>query len=339
MMNRSILDSIGNTPMVEIRALNPNRRVRILAKLEYFNPGGSIKDRTALQMIENGEASGELTREKTVIEATSGNTGIGLALVCSVKGYRLLLAMSESVSEERRKILKARGAEILLTPGHLGTDGAIEEAYRLVRENPRRYFMTDQFNNDANWQAHYEGTAPEIWEQTGGNVNKVVMTLGTSGTAMGVSRRMKAYDPRIEIIAVEPYLGHKIQGLKNMKEAYRPEIFEKKHLDKKINIEDEVAFEMARRLALEEGLFVGMSSGAAMAIALEEAANMTEGTLVVILPDGGERYLSTSLFAVADDIADACKNIFENVRPDDGFPGYYSEVIGYASVLKGVCSG
>ena len=215
-MNKSILDSIGNTPMVEIRSLNPNPRVKILAKLEYFNPGGSIKDRPALRMIENGEASGDLTREKTVIEATSGNTGIGLALVCSVKGYRLLLAMSESVSEERRKILKARGAEILLTPGHLGTDGAIEEAYRLVRENPQGYFMTDQFNNDANWQAHYDGTAPEIWDQTDGHVDKVIVTLGTSGTAMGVSRRMKAYDPGIEIIGVEPYLGHKIQGLKNM---------------------------------------------------------------------------------------------------------------------------
>jgi cysteinyl-tRNA synthetase len=301
-MNRSILDSIGHTPMVEIQALNPNPNVRILAKLEYFNPGGSIKDRIALQMIEDGEASGELTREKTVIEATSGNTGIGLALVCSVKGYRLLLAMSESVSEERRKILKARGADILLTPGHLGTDGAIEEVYRLVRENPQDYFMTDQFNNDANWEAHFKGTAPEIWEQTDGQVNKVIMTLGTSGTAMGVSRRMKAYDPSIEIIGVEPYLGHKIQGLKNMKEAYRPEIFEKKHLDKKINIEDEAAFDMARRLALEEGLFVGMSSGAAMATALAEAGNMTAGTLVVILPDGGERYLSTSLFTIRDKV-------------------------------------
>ena len=301
-MDRSILDCIGNTPLVEIRALNPNHRVKILAKLEYFNPGGSIKDRTALRMIENGEASGELTREKTVIEATSGNTGIGLALVCSVKGYRLLLSMSESVSGERRKILKARGSEILLTPGHLGTDGAIEEAYRLAREKPHHYFMTDQFNNDANWQAHYDGTAPEIWEQTGGHVNKVIMTLGTSGTAMGVSRRMKSYDPSIEIIGVEPYLGHKIQGLKNMKEAYRPEIFDKNRLDRKINIEDEVAFEMARRLALEEGLFVGMSSGAAMAIALEEAGNMTEGTLVVILPDGGERYLSTPLFTIRDKV-------------------------------------
>ncbi len=301
-MDKSILDCIGNTPLVEIRSLNPNPRVKILAKLEYFNPGGSIKDRTALRMIENGEASGELTREKTVIEATSGNTGIGLALVCSVKGYRLLLAMSESVSGERRKILKARGSEILLTPGHLGTDGAIEEAYLLVRENPQRYFMTDQFNNDANWQAHFDGTAPEIWKQTGGHLNKVIMTLGTSGTAMGVSRRMKSYDPNIEIIGVEPYLGHKIQGLKNMKEAYRPEIFDKNRLDKKINIEDEVAFETARRLALEEGLFVGMSSGAAMAVALEEAGNMTEGTLVVILPDGGERYLSTPLFTIRDKV-------------------------------------
>jgi len=251
-MDRSILNCIGNTPMVEIRFLNSNPGVKILAKLEYFNPGGSIKDRTALRMIENGEASGELTREKTVIEATSGNTGIGLALVCSVKGYRLLLAMSEAVSGERRKILKARGSEILLTPGHLGTDGAIEEAYRLVRENPQRYFMTDQFNNEANWQAHFDGTAPEIWKQTDGHVNKVVMTLGTSGTAMGVSRRMKSYDPNIEIIGVEPYLGHKIQGLKNMKEAYRPEIFDKNRLDKKINLEDEVAFEMTRRLAISK---------------------------------------------------------------------------------------
>ena len=302
MMNKSILDSIGNTPMVEIRTLNPNPRVKILAKLEYFNPGGSTKDRPALRMIENGEVSGELTREKTVVEATSGNTGIGLALVCSVKGYRLLLAMSESVSEERRKILKARGAEILLTPGHLGTDGAIEEVYRLVRENPQGYFMTDQFNNDANWQAHHDGTAPEIWRQADGHVDKVIVTLGTSGTAMGISRRMKGYDPGIEIIGVEPYLGHKIQGLKNMKEAYRPEIFDKNRLDRKINIEDEVAFDMARRLALEEGLFVGMSSGAAMAVAVEEAGNMTEGTLVVILPDGGERYLSTPPFTIRDKV-------------------------------------
>ena len=301
-MTHSILDAIGNTPLVEIKNLNPNPQVKILAKLEYFNPGGSIKDRAALYMIENGEKSGELTPGKTVIEATSGNTGIGLALVCSVKGYKLLLTMSESASVERQKILKARGAEILLTPGHLGTDGAIEEVYRLARENPESYFMADQFNNPANWQAHYFGTAVEIWEQTGGKVSTVVATLGTSGTLMGLARRLKEYNPDIQIIGVEPYLGHKIQGLKNMKEAYRPEIFEKNRLDQIVNIDDEEAFEMTRKLAKQEGLFVGMSSGAAMVIAQKQAEKMAEGMIVVIFPDGGERYLSTPLFVVREKI-------------------------------------
>jgi cysteinyl-tRNA synthetase len=302
-MSFSILDQIGNTPLVEIKNLNPNPQVKILAKLEYFNPGGSIKDRAALFMIENGEKSGELTPDKTVIEATSGNTGIGLALVCSVKGYKLLLTMSEAASVERQKILKARGAEILLTPGHLGTDGAIEEVYRLARENPDTYFMADQFNNPANWQAHYHGTAPEIWEQTDGKVSMVVATLGTSGTLMGLTRRMKEYNPDIRIVGVEPYLGHKIQGLKNMKEAYRPEIFEKHLLDEIVNIDDEEAFEMTRRLAREEGIFVGMSSGAALVIARKKAEELTHGTIVVIFPDGGERYLSTALFAVKEKIS------------------------------------
>ncbi|MFO7931728.1 MAG: cysteine--tRNA ligase [Thermodesulfobacteriota bacterium] len=297
-MTYSVLDAIGNTPMVEIRRLNPNPAVRILAKLEYVNPGGSVKDRPALAMIEQGERSGELTPDKTVIEATSGNTGIGLAMVCTVKGYRLLLAMSDAVSMERRKILAARGAEIFLTPGHLGTDGAIEEVYRLVRENPDRYFMTDQYNNPANWQAHYSGTAEEIITQTGGVISKFIATMGTTGTVMGCSRRLRQYDKNIEIIGVEPYLGHKLQGLKNLKEAYRPEIFEKRWVDRKINIDDEEAFEMTRRLSLEEGLFVGMSSGAAMVIAAREAEAMSEGTIVVIFSDSGERYLSTPLFSV-----------------------------------------
>ena len=301
-MSQTILDCIGNTPMVEIRRLNPNPRVRILAKLEYFNPGGSIKDRPALAMITAGEKSGDLTPDKTVIEATSGNTGIGLALVCSIKGYRLLLAMSEAASEERKKILKARGAEILLTPGHLGTDGAIEEVYRLVRENPGTFFMADQYNNPANWQAHYYGTAQEIIDQTGGRVNVCVAAMGTSGTLMGVSRRLKEYDPGIRIVGVEPYLGHKIQGLKNMKEAYRPELFEKDRLDEKVNIDDEEAFEMTRRLAREEGLFVGMSSGAAMVVAAQQARGLDSGTVVVIFPDGGERYLSTPVFAVKEKV-------------------------------------
>jgi len=303
-MGRTILDAIGNTPLVEIRRLNPNPNVRILAKIEYLNPGGSIKDRPALAMILAGEQSGELSAEKTVIEATSGNTGIGLAMVCAVKGYRLVLAMPESASIERRKILNARGAEILLTPGHLGTDGAIEEVYRLAREYPDRYFMTDQYNNEANWQAHYSGTAEEIIRQTEGELTCFVATMGTTGTVMGVARRLREHDPAIRIVGVEPYFGHKLQGLKNLKEAYRPEIFGKKWLDEKANIEDEAAFEMTRRLGSEEGLFVGMSSGAAMAVAAREAAAMTEGTIVVMFPDSGERYLSTPVFDVKkmDDI-------------------------------------
>jgi len=301
-MSYSLIDTIGNTPLVEIRRVNPNPKVQVLAKLEYFNPGGSIKDRAALYMVEDGEAKGTLTPEKTIIEATSGNTGIGLALVCAVKGYRLLLAMSESVSVERQKILKARGAEILLTPGHLSTDGAIEEVYRLVRENPHRYFMADQFNNEANWKAHYHGTAKEVWEQTDGQITTLVATLGTSGTLMGMARRLKEYNPNVQIVGVEPYLGHKIQGLKNIKESYPPEIFEKHRLDRKVHVEDDEAFQMTRRLAREEGLFVGMSSGAAMAVACKEAERLDRGVIVAILPDSGERYLSTPLFETRDNI-------------------------------------
>jgi cysteinyl-tRNA synthetase len=297
----SIIDKIGHTPLVEISRLNPNPKVTLLAKIEYFNPGGSSKDRIAKAMIEAAETSGDLIPDKTILEATSGNTGIGLAMVCAVKGYRLLLTMSEAVSIERRKILQAFGAEILLTPAHLGTDGAIEEAYRLAREHPQDYLLTDQFNNEANWRAHYEETGPEIWEQTEGKITKLVATLGTSGTLMGTSKRLKELNPDIIIVGVEPYLGHKIQGLKNMKESYTPEIYDKTKLDKKVNIDDEVAYDMARRLAKEEGLFVGMSSGAAMAIACEEVKSMDGGVVVVVLPDSGERYLSTALFATQEE--------------------------------------
>ena len=294
---QSVINKIGHTPLVEIQRLNPNPRVKLLAKLEYMNPGGSVKDRIAKAMIESAEASGQLTENKTVLEATSGNTGIGLAMVCAAKGYKLLLTMSEAVSMERRQILEALGAEIRLTPGRMGTDGAIEEAYRLARERADLYFMTDQFNNEANWRAHYNGTGAEIWEQTEGKITMLVASMGTTGTIMGTSRRLKEYNPEVCIVGVEPYLGHKIQGLKNMKESYRPEIYEKRRIDKKINIDDEVAFEMTRRLAKEEGLLVGMSSGAAMAVAREEVKGLEEGVVVVILGDSGERYLSTSLFA------------------------------------------
>jgi len=261
----NILDTIGNTPIVPIKHLYKNDRVTIFAKLECFNPGGSIKDRVALSMIEAAEKNGQLHKGKKIVEATSGNTGIGLALVAAIKGYSLVLTMSDSVSEERRKILKALGADLLFTPSRLGTDGAIEEAYSLVRKEPDKYWLADQFNNESNWMCHYNGTAVEIWEQTDKKVTMVIASMGTTGTAMGLSKRLKEYNTKIKIVGVEPYLGHNIQGMKNMKESYRPEIFKKDFLDRIIHIEDEEAFQMTRRLAKEEGIFVGMSSGAAMA--------------------------------------------------------------------------
>jgi cysteinyl-tRNA synthetase len=292
---KNILGLIGGTPIVRLNRLNPNPQVEIYVKLEYFNPGGSVKDRPALAMIEAAEASGELTPEKTVVEATSGNTGIGLAMVCAVKGYRLLLAMSESASLERRRILRALGAEILLTPAHMGTDGAIEEAYRLAREHPDKYFLADQFNNPANPASH-AGTVREIWEQTEGKLTMVVATIGTTGTLMGLYRGLKALNPRVRVVGVEPYLGHAIQGLKNLKESYVPGIFNKSHVDEIMHIEDEEAFETTRRLARQEGLLLGMSSGAAVAAALRQAREMESGLIVAIAPDSGERYLSTPLF-------------------------------------------
>ena len=313
-MTFSILDSIGNTPIVEIKKMNPVKGVKIFVKLEYLNPGGSVKDRPALYMINAAEKTGELTKDKTVIEATSGNTGIGLAMICAVKGYKIALTMAENASEERKSILRARGAQIILTPRRLGSDGAIEEAYRLARENPDKYFLADQYNNDANWKAHYHTTAPEIIEQTSGKVSSVVATIGTSGTLMGLSRRLKEYNEDIRIVCAEPYLGHKIQGLKNMKESYTPEIMDKNCFDEKINIDDDTAFDMARRLAVKEGLFVGMSSGAAMAVAIEEAQKIKKGLIVVIFPDSGERYLSTSLFSVEKHIALSLFNTFSKSK-------------------------
>lgn len=292
----NIAEAIGNTPLIKINRLNPNPNVTIYVKLESRNPGGSIKDRPALKMIEAAEKSGDLKPGKIIIEATSGNTGIGLAMVAAVKGYRIILAMSELASIERQRILKALGAEIMLTPGNLGTDGAIEEVYRLVRENPDKYFLPDQFNNPNNPAAHVEVTGPEIYEQTDGKVDMIICGLGTSGTAMGLLKSMKSLNPKIQVVGIEPYPGHKIQGMKNMKESYVPGIFDRHSLDQVINIKDEDAFEMARRLAREEGIFVGMSSGCAVYGAIQFANKMEKGIIVAIAPDSGERYLSTNLF-------------------------------------------
>jgi cysteinyl-tRNA synthetase len=291
-----VLQLIGNTPLVSLRRINPNPKVELWAKLEGCNPGGSVKDRIALSMIEAAEESGELKPGMTVLEATSGNTGIGLAMVSAIKGYKLLLTMSEAVSVERRKILAAYGAEFLLTPGRLGTDGAIERAYDLADEHPERYVLVDQYNNPANPLAHYKGTAPEIWEQTEGRITHFVAALGTTGTVMGCSRRLKEFNPDVQVIAVEPRLDHKLQGLKSLKEAYVPGIFDKSLVDEKIEIADEDAFETSRRLAKDAGMLLGMSSGASLFVALELAKDMREGVMVLILPDFGERYLSTNLF-------------------------------------------
>jgi cysteine synthase B len=292
----SVLDSIGNTPLVEIGNLTPDLRVRIFAKLEGSNPGGSVKDRPAYYMIAKAEEQGLLTRDKVILEATSGNTGIGLAMVAAAKGYRLKLTMPACVSLERRSILEALGAETVLTPSEEGTDGAIRAAHRILDDSPETYFMPNQFENPYNILAHYETTGREIIEQTGGSVTAFVAGIGTTGTIMGVGRRLKEFDSSIKIIGVEPVMGHKIQGLKNMKEAIVPGIFDPSRLDEKIIIDDDLAYDTARDLALKEGIFVGMSSGAAMAGAIQAARALGAGTVVTIFPDRGDRYLSTTLF-------------------------------------------
>ena len=292
----SVLDSIGNTPLVELKRVNPNPKVRFLAKMEGSNPGGSVKDRIAWFMIRNAVDSGLLTADKTILEATSGNTGIGLAMVGASLGYSVRLTMPKCVSLERRRVLEALGADLVLTEACQGTDGAIHEAARIHEENPEKYFMPNQFRNPANVQAHYETTGPEIWEQTGGDLDFFIAGLGTTGTVMGSGRRLKEYDPSVQIVGVEPVLGHKVQGLKNMQESIVPAIYDPSKLDRKFVVQDEDAYQTTRRLALEEGIFVGMSSGAATFAAIEIAREMEGGTLVVIHPDRGDRYLSTNLF-------------------------------------------
>ena len=292
----SILDIIGNTPLALLEAINPNPKVRLYAKLEGNNPGGSVKDRIAWFMVKAAEQEGRLRNGSTILEATSGNTGIGLAMVGTARGYKVKLVMPACVSLERRKVLEAFGAELVLSPGHEGTDGAIRLAYKIFDEHKNGYFMPNQFDNSANVRAHYETTGKEIYEQTKGEVSAFVAGMGTTGTLMGVSRRLKEYNKAITVVGVEPNLGHKIQGLKNMSESIVPKIFDPKALDEKWNVQDDDAFNITRRLALEEGLFVGMSSGAAMWAAIKKAKEMKEGTLVVILPDRGDRYLSTALF-------------------------------------------
>lgn len=292
----AVARAIGNTPLVLLANMDGNPRVKILGKLEGANLSGSVKDRPARYMIAKAEELGDLTRDKIIIEATSGNMGIALAAIGAAKGYRLRLFMPECVSQERQRVLTALGAEIVLTPAKEGTDGAIRGVHRLLEEDPDQYFMPNQFDNEGNSLAHYESTGPEIFAQTKGEIDVFVAGMGTTGTLMGTGRYLKEKKPKCLIVGIEPTVGHTIQGLKNMEESIVPRIYHPKVWDEKVTVEDEEAFETTRLLATREGLFLGMSSGAAVAGALHVARDMDRGIIAVILPDRGDRYLSTTLF-------------------------------------------
>jgi cysteine synthase B len=298
MKNRrfSMADAIGNTPLIALRSLNGNSRVNILGKLEGANLTGSVKDRPAQYMIRKAEESGELTEGKTIIEATSGNMGIALAAIGAARGHRVKLFMPECVSVERQRVLTALGAEIILTPAKEGTDGAIRGVRHLLEKEPEKYYMPNQFDNQDNVLAHYETTGPEIFSQTRGKVDVFVAGMGTTGTLMGAGRYLKSVKPSVKIVGVEPVMGHTIQGLKNMTESMVPGIYHPEELDLKEMVEDGEAIEATRLLATKEGLFVGTSAGAAVAVALRLAKMVDHGTIVVILPDRGDRYLSTMHF-------------------------------------------
>jgi S-sulfo-L-cysteine synthase (O-acetyl-L-serine-dependent) len=292
----NLLEAIGHTPLVELINAGTRPGVHILCKLEGSNPGGSVKDRTALSMIAGAEERGELTPGEVILEPTSGNTGIAIAMIGAAKGYPVRLCMPECASAERVQILHALGAELSLTPAKEGIDGAIHEAHRLVEQEPGRYYMPNQYENPDNILAHVKTTGPEIWEQTAGEVDYFVAGMGTTGTLMGTGRFLKSVKPEVSIVGVEPVMGHAIQGLKNMTESMVPGIFSPDELDDRRLVDDDEAFDTTRYLARHEGLFVGSSAGAAVAVARRIAAEIDEGTIVVLLPDRGDRYLSTMQF-------------------------------------------
>jgi len=294
-----LLDAIGNTPLVDLQTIwNADRSgVRICAKLEGSNPGGSLKDRPAYSMIRHAIETGALQPGQTILEPTSGNTGIGMAMVAAALGYRIKLTMPACVSEERRAVLAALGADLELTPGCDRTDGAILRARHIWEHCNGEYFMPDQFKNEYNWRAHYETTSPEIWHQTAGTVDVLVAGMGTTGTLMGCARYFKEKSKPIQVVGVEPTLGHCIQGLKNMQESIVPAIYEPALLSGVVVCSDADAFNTTRDLAIREGLFCGISSGAAVWGAIQVARDLPRGsTVVTILPDRGDRYLSSQVF-------------------------------------------
>jgi len=291
----SPIELVGGTPLIRLRrvAADLPESVRVYGKAEWYNPGGSVKDRPALNMIRVGERQGKLTPGKIILDATSGNTGIAYAWIGAALGYKVKLALPANASPERKKILAAYGVDLVLTDPALGSDGAIEKARALYAENPELYFYPDQYSNPANWQAHYETTGVEIWEQTQGQVTHFVTGLGTSGTCMGVGRRLREYRPDIQIIAMQPDSPfHGLEGLKHMATALKPEIYDPTLPDQHIEISTEAAQKMVKRLALEEGLLVGISAGANVVAALEVARQLSSGVVVTIFCDGADKYLS-----------------------------------------------
>jgi cysteine synthase B len=300
-LGTSVLDLIGRTPLVRLpRFEREVPGVELWAKAEWQNPGGSVKDRAAARMILDGEESGSLTPDHIILDATSGNTGIAYAMVGAARGYRVTLCLPDNASPERKMILRALGAELLMTDPLEGTDGAIREARRLKAAEPDRYFYPDQYNNDGNWRAHYDTTGPEIIEQTSGRLTHFVAGLGTSGTFIGTARRLRKFSPNIKLISFQPSGPfHGLEGLKHMESAIVPGIYDPSVADQDLRVESEHAYEMVRRMAREEGLLAGISSGAALAASLQVARQLERGVLVTIFPDGAEKYL-TEKFWQAD---------------------------------------
>lgn len=298
-IGEDLLQRIGNTPLLRLRRVTRGlpEGVEVCVKAEWFNPGGSVKDRPVLRMIEDAERAGLLTPDKVVLDSTSGNAGIAYAMIGAAKGYRVKLVMPANASEERKRMIRAYGAELVFSDPLEGSDGAILLARRIQGEDPDRYFKPDQYNNPSNWKAHYDTTGPEILAQTEGRITHFVGTLGTTGTVVGVGRRLREANPEIEIVAVEPDDPlHGIEGLKHIASSIRPGIYDPSVHRRKIGVSTEAAYAMARRLAREEGMFVGASTGAAVWAALQVARDLREGLVVALAPDGGDRYLSTALW-------------------------------------------
>jgi len=298
MHGRSVLELIGNTPLIGMKRIGAKLgAVKVLGKAEWANPGGSVKDRAALSMILDGERRGLLTRDKIIVDATSGNTGIAYAMIAAERGYRVKLALPKNATHERKQTLRAYGADLVLTDPQEGTDGAQRYVKKLVDADPGKYFYPDQYNNPANWRAHYETTANEIWRQTEGQVTHFVAGMGTSGTFVGVTKRLKELNPGIQCISMQPNSPlHGLEGMKHMASALVPAIYDPSLADEDRAVATEDAHEMVRRLAREEGLLVGISAGAALSCALEVARELDRGVVVTIFPDGGDKYLSEAFW-------------------------------------------